>query len=218
MDSYKPTKRTRLRRRPQRAHYDRATVHAVLDAGVLCHIGYVVDGQPFVTPTAYWRHGDHLYWHGSAASGMLRQLVQGVKVCVTVSHLDGLVLARSAFHHSINYRSLMAFGVAEKVTGAAEKRQAMEDFLERLFPGRSAEVRAPTDQELKQISVLRMAIDEVSVKIRSGPPIDDAPDYALPCWAGEQPLAVMAGAPVRDPQLPSTIALPAYLRAYTLAR
>lgn len=195
---------------PKRAHYDRETVHAALDAGVICHVGYVIDGQPYVTPTCHWRHGDRLYWHGSSASRMLRHLKQGVRACVTVTHFDGLVLARSGFHHSINYRSVMAFGRARLVPDDA-KLAALEDFVERLFPGRWNELRPPTAQEIKATTVVWMDLEEVSAKIRTGPPIDDEEDYALPVWAGVLPVSSMPGAPVPDPRLTPATVLPGYL-------
>jgi uncharacterized protein len=205
------TARTRVRRMPKRGHYDRETVHAVLDAGVMCHVGYVIDGQPYVTPTCHWRHGDRLYWHGSSASRMLRHLKQGVPACVTVTHLDGFVLARSGFHHSINYRSVMALGRAQLVPEEA-KLGALRDFVERLFPDRWDELRPPTAQEIKATTVLWMDLDEVSAKIRTGPPVDDEEDYALPVWAGVLPVSSLRGMPEPDARLASDIALPAYLR------
>jgi nitroimidazol reductase NimA-like FMN-containing flavoprotein (pyridoxamine 5'-phosphate oxidase superfamily) len=210
VDQFARTARTRVRRLPKRGHYDRATVHAVLDAGVLCHVGYVIDGQPHVTPTCHWRHGDRLYWHGSSASRMLRHLKQGVPACVTVTHLDGFVLARSGFHHSVNYRSVMAFGSAQLVPDAA-KLEALEHFVERLFPGRWDELRPPTAQEVKATTVVWMDLDEVSAKIRTGPPVDDEEDYDVPVWAGVLPVASMPGAPEPDPRLAAGIALPGYL-------
>ncbi len=205
-----PTSRTRVKRLPKRGHYDRPTVHAVLDAGVICHVGYAIEGLPYVTPTSYWRAGDRLYWHGSSASRMLRHLKQGVPVCVTVTHVDGFVLARSGFHHSVNYRSVMAFGTARLVPDD-DKLAVLEEFVERLFPGRWPELRPPTRQELKATTVLWMDLDEVSAKIRTGPPVDDEEDYALPVWAGVLPLRMMAGAPEPDPRLIAGIAAPGYL-------
>lgn len=216
VDSYPVTARTRVRRKPDRGHYDKATVHAVLDAGLLAHVGYVIDGRPHVTPTAYWRAGEHVYWHGSAASRMLRTLADGVAACLTVSHLDGVVLARSGFHHSLNYRSVMVFGTARPVTAAAEKARALEDFMARIAPGRWDEVRAPTKQELKGTTVLFMPIEEVSAKVRMGGPIDDEPDYVLPCWAGVLPLAVASGRPVADDRLAPGTPAPAYLKTFRL--
>jgi nitroimidazol reductase NimA-like FMN-containing flavoprotein (pyridoxamine 5'-phosphate oxidase superfamily) len=209
-ESFQPTSRTRVKRLPKRGHYDRPSVYAVLDAGFICHVGYAIDGQPYVTPTSYWRHGDRLYWHGSSASRMLRHLKQGVPACVTVTHVDGLVLARSGFHHSINYRSVMAFGTAQLVSDA-DKPAVLEDFVERLFPGRWPELRPPTRQELKATTVLWMELSEVSAKIRTGPPIDDEEDYALPVWAGVLPLATALGAPQPDPRLAPGMTAPAYL-------
>ena len=200
-----------MRRLPKRGHYDRETVHAVLDAGVLCHVGYVIDGQPYVTPTCHWRHGDRLYWHGSSASRMLRHLKQGVPACVTVTHLDGFVLARSGFHHSVNYRSVMALGHARPVPDE-DKTEALRDFVERLFPGRWDELRPPTAQEIKATTVLWMDLDEVSAKIRTGPPVDDEEDYALPVWAGVLPVSSRRGLPEPDARLVPGTALPEYLR------
>jgi uncharacterized protein len=209
-DRFQPTLKTRVRRLPKRGHYDPATVRAVLDAGFICHVGYVIDGQPYVTPTSYWRAGERLYWHGSSASRMLRHLKRGVPACVTVTHVDGLVLARSGFHHSINYRSVMAFGTAQLVPDAA-KLEVLEEFVERLFPGRWPELRPPTRQELKATTVLWMDLDEVSAKIRTGPPVDDEEDYGLAVWAGVLPLGATAGPPEPDPRLAPGIAVPGYL-------
>jgi nitroimidazol reductase NimA-like FMN-containing flavoprotein (pyridoxamine 5'-phosphate oxidase superfamily) len=206
-----PTAKTRVRRLPKRGHYDRPTVHAVLDAGVICHVGYAIDGQPYVTPTSYWRAGERLYWHGSSASRMLRHLKQGVPACVAVTQVDGFVLARSGFHHSVNYRSVMAFGIAQLVPDT-EKAAVLEEFVERLFPGRWRELRPPTRQELKATTVLWMELDEVSAKIRTGPPVDDEEDYALPVWAGVLPLGIRMGTPEPDPRLGSGMAVPAYFR------
>lgn len=204
------TPKTRLRRAPKRAHYDRETVHAVLDAGLICHVGYVIDEEPYVTPTAYWRRGDRLYWHGSSASRMLRHLKPGLPVCVTVTHFDGFVLARSGFHHSINYRSVMAFGTANLVPDE-DKEAALEEFVEGLFPGRWQELRPPTRQEIKGTTILWLDLEEVSAKVRSGPPVDDEEDYALPIWAGVAPLMTQMGAPEGDPRLMPGVAPPACL-------
>lgn len=209
-ERYAPTARTRIRRLPKRAHYDRAAVHAVLDAGVVCHVGYVIDEQPYVTPTLYWRHGERLYWHGSSASRMLRHLRQGVRACVTVTHFDGLVLARSGFHHSVNYRSVMALGTATPVP-EQDKLGVLEDFVERILPGRWPELRPPTGQEIKATTVLWMDLEEVSAKIRTGHPIDDEEDYALPIWAGVVPVRTTFGAPEPDPRLNPGTPLPSYL-------
>jgi uncharacterized protein len=208
--SFKPTPRTRVRRLGKRAHYDKPSVHAVLDAGVLCHVGYVIDGQPYVTPTLYWRAGGRLYWHGSSASRMLRHLKQGVPACLTVSHLDGFVLARSGFHHSVNYRAVMALGTARLVS-EDDKLATLEEFVERLFPGRWAELRPPTRQEIKATTVLWMDLDEVSAKIRTGPPLDDEEDYGLPIWAGVVPVETVIGRAQADPRLLGGVTLPGYL-------
>ena len=208
---YPPTAHTRIKRQHERAHYDRETVHAILDAGLLCHVGYVIDGQPYVTPTAYWRQADTLYWHGSSASKMLRRLEAGVPVCFTVALLDGLVLARSGFHSSIDYRSVMAFGVAEKVEGEAQILAALEAFSERLTPGRWAEQRPPNDQEIKATTVMALDLAEVAAKVRTGPPNDDEADYDDPVWAGNVPIRSLVEAPVDDPRLKAGIARPDYL-------
>jgi hypothetical protein len=183
-----PSDRVRLRRLHQRGAYDQETIRAILDAGTLCHVGYSIGGHPYVTPTMYWREDNDVYWHGSSASRMLRASV-GEKVCFTVTHMDGFVLARSGFHHSANFRSVMAFGTAEKVEDDNEKVRQMEIFMERLFPGRWAELRPVTAQEMKATTVLKLPLDEASAKIRSGPPQDDEEDYALSIWAGVLPIA-----------------------------
>jgi hypothetical protein len=208
---FPPTAHTRIKRQHERAHYDRETVHAILDAGLLCHVGYVIDGQPYVTPTCYWRTGDRVYWHGSSASKMLRRLEAGVPVCFTVALLDGLVLARSGFHSSIDYRSVMAFGVAEKVEDEARIRAALEAFSERLVPGRWAEQRPPNDQEIKATTVMALDLTEVVAKVRTGPPSDDEADYDDPVWAGNVPIRSLVEAPVDDPRLKAGIARPDYL-------
>jgi uncharacterized protein len=217
-DRFAVTERTRTKRLPERGHYDRDTVHAILDAGLICHVGYTIDGQPFVTPTAYWREDDHLYWHGSSASRMLRTLSGGISACVTVTHLDGLVLARSAFHHSMNYRSVMAIGIAHPVTDPDEKTTALKAFTERIVEGRWAQIRPPTSQELKATTVLRMKLEEVSAKIRSGPAKDDDEDYDLPHWAGVVPISTSIGAPLPDDRLDPNIPLPPELRRIRLGQ
>jgi hypothetical protein len=214
MDQLAPTRRSKIKRLHQRARYDRAAIDGVLDAGLVCQVGYSIDGLPYVTTTSYWRDGDWVYWHGSSASRMLRQLRQGVPACFTVSLIDGLVLARSGFNHSINYRSVTLYGEASLVEGTAAKLSALEAFTERLLPGRWAELRPPTTQELKATTVLRMPIREGGAKIRTGPPKDDAADCALPIWAGIVPLQQVALPPVADPQLPPGIPLPKYLERY----
>ncbi len=212
MPDFRPSERTRIKRLNQRAVFDRKTVYEILDAGLMCHVGYVIDGQPYVTPTAYWREGDRVYWHGSSASKMLRAVEKGIDVCFTVAHLDGLVLARSGFHSSINYRSIIALGVAEKITGEAEKTAALEAFSERLTPGRWAELRPIQKQELKATTVLSMKLEEVACKVRTGPPGDDEEDYALDVWAGVVPVGTAIGAAEDDPRLNPGIAQPGYLK------
>ncbi|HYM30383.1 MAG TPA: pyridoxamine 5'-phosphate oxidase family protein [Candidatus Cybelea sp.] len=212
MTAFKPTPRSRIKRLPKRAHYERETVHAVLDAALIAHIGYVIDGAPYVTPTAFWRAGDTLYWHGSSASRMLRTLGEGVPACVAVTHFDGFVLARSGFHHSINYRSVTAFGVAYKVEDKVEAEAALDAFMAKFAPGRWAEARPPTPKELKGTTVLRMEIDEAAAKIRTGPPIDDEADYALPVWAGVLPVRMVFGALEPDPRLNPGTVVPGYLK------
>jgi len=211
MKTFPPTKRTRVKRLHKRGHYDAETVYAVLDAGFICHVGYVVEGQPYVTPTSYWREGSTLYWHGSSASRMLRTLEAGVDCCVTVTHLDGLVVARSGFHSSINYRAAMVFGRAHKVEGAAEKEAALASFVDRLMPGRWADLRPVNRKELKATTVLAMEINEASAKIRTGGPVDDDEDYALPIWAGVVPIRQVAGAPADDERLADGLPRPKYL-------
>ncbi|HMK69293.1 MAG TPA: pyridoxamine 5'-phosphate oxidase family protein [Stellaceae bacterium] len=218
MDSFTPTPMTRVKRLGERGKYDRETVYAILDAGFICNVGYVIDGQPLVTPTSYWREGDRVYWHGSSASRMLRTLTKGIKACLTVTHVDGLVLARAAFHHSINYRSVMALGVAEQVTDEAHKLAALEAFVERLYPGRWAILRPVNKQELKATTVLSMPLEEVSAKVRVGPPIDDDEDYALPIWAGVVPMSVSIGATEPDPKLMPGVAAPEHVRKFALVR
>jgi hypothetical protein len=214
--AFTPTKRTQVKRLPKRGHYDRETVYKILDAGVICHVGYVIDGAPYVTPTAYWRHGDRVYWHGSSASRMLRN-VDGAQVCLTVAMLDGFVLARSAFHHSVNYRSVMCFGTAQKVEDADQKMQAMIDFVERLYPGRWHELRPVTAQEIKATTILGMDLNERVAKVRVGPPVDDEEDYALPIWAGVVPVAPVLGAIVDDERNLAGVKRPDYLAKISVA-
>ena len=216
MDALTPTPLSKIRRHPERGDYDRATVYAILDAGLLCHVGYALGDQPLVTPTLYWRDGDRLYWHGSAASRMIRTLATGVKACLTVALVDGLVLARSAFTHSMNYRSVMAFGTATLIESEAEKLAALEALIERLYPGRWRELRAPTAGEIKATAVMSMAIEEASAKIRSGAPLDRDFDLAAPVWAGVIPLSLQAGAPVRDERLDPEIEVPDCVKRFSL--
>ena len=192
------TERTRVRRLGKRASYEVETIHAILDEALICHVGFVVDDNPVVIPTIHWRQDDELYFHGSMASRMLRNLREGVDACVTVTLLDGLVLARSAFHHSMNYRSVVVFGKAREVTDREEKLRALTALVEHVVPGRSPDVRAPNESELRQTLVLALPIGEASAKIRTGGPIDDEEDYALPVWAGVVPLTLMKGTPIKD--------------------
>ncbi len=203
MTEFTPTERTTLKRLPQRGAFDRETVYGILDEGFVCHVGFVVEGEPVVIPTAYGRAGDELFIHGARASRMLKALREGVSVCVTVTLVDGLVMARSAFHHSMNYRSVVVFGKARVVESEEEKLQALRAFTEHIAPARWDEVREPNRQELNATLVLALRLDEASAKIRTGPPIDDEEDYALPVWAGVIPLNLNAGEVVPDPRLPS---------------
>jgi len=205
------TDRTRVRRLSERGHYERETIYAILDEALICHAGFVVNGSPVVIPTIHWREGETLYMHGSAASRMLRSLRDGVDACVTVTLLDGLVLARSAFHHSMNYRSVVVFGKAREVTGD-EKSRALTSLVEHVVRGRAAEIRGPNEKELRQTLVLALPLDEASAKIRAGGPLDDEEDYALPVWAGVLPLALTPQAPIADGGVSAE--LPEYLRTY----
>jgi len=217
-ENYTPTARTRLVREADRAVYDRAAAYKILDEGFICHVGFVADGQPFVIPTGYGRVGDNLYIHGSAASRMLRNLEQGVAVCVTVTLLDGLVLARSIFNHSMNYRSVVVLGTAVAVQDPAEKLEALRRLSEHILPGRWAESRQPNEKEIKATLVMRLPITEFSAKVRQGPPIDDAEDYAFPTWAGVIPLQMVAGEPIDDPKLIAGQVAPEYAKRYSRKR
>lgn len=209
------TNRTELRRLPKRGFHDAETIHAILDAGFLAHVGFQVDGQPFVIPTLYGRDGEKLYLHGSAASRMLGELAQGVAACVTVTLVDGLVLARSAFHHSMNYRSVVAFGTARTIEDETQKRNALRVVSEHLIRGRWDEVREPNAKELKATSVLEFQIEEASAKVRQGPPLDDEEDYSLSMWAGVLPLKLRTGTPIADSRLAPGAALPRYLAGFS---
>jgi nitroimidazol reductase NimA-like FMN-containing flavoprotein (pyridoxamine 5'-phosphate oxidase superfamily) len=209
------TDRTTLKRLPKRGVYDRRLVYGILDEGFICHVGFAVEGQPFVIPTGYARVDEQLFIHGSQVSRMLRTLSSGIDVCVAVTLVDGLVLARSAFHHSINYRSVVIFGRATIVDDRQAKLAALFAFSEQVIPGRWNDVREPTEQELRATTVLALPLIEVSAKVRTGPPIDDDEDYALNVWAGVLPLKIAAGAPVSDPRLPETIAPPSYTLGYS---
>ncbi|HEV3119485.1 MAG TPA: pyridoxamine 5'-phosphate oxidase family protein [Gemmataceae bacterium] len=212
-ESYQ-TPRTTVRRLPQRGVYDRAAVHEILDAGMICHVGFVMEGQPFVIPTIYVRIGERVCVHGSRASRMLRALASGMEACITVTLVDGLVLARSAFHHSMNYRSVIVFGTGAAVEEPLEKLEVLRALSEHVLPGRWREVRQPNDSELMQTAVIAVPIREASAKIRTGPPKDDEEDYALPVWAGFLPLRQVASDPIPDPRLPEDIKVPDYVASY----
>lgn len=209
------TPRSQIRRLPQRGQYESEVIYQILDEGLVCHVGFAVDGQPFVIPTAYGRVGDRLYIHGSPASRMLRSLQNSVEVCVTVTLLNGLVLARSAFHHSMNYRSVVIFGTATTVEDADRKLEALKAFTEHVVPGRWTEVRQPNRQELQGTLVLSLPLSEASAKVRTGPPLDDEEDYSLPVWAGVVPLQLSASEAIADPRLSPEISIPSYLQNYT---
>jgi hypothetical protein len=209
---YQATERTRVRRLPERAAYDRDTVHAILDEGFVCHVGLVVDGQPYVIPTGYARAGETLYLHGSSGSRL--GLRPGMPVCVTVTLLDGLVLARAAFHHSLNYRSVMVLGRTRLVTDLKEKDAALSAFVEHIVSGRGTDVRPANTKELAATAVLAVPLEEVSAKIRRGDPKDDEEDYDLPAWAGVLPLALVPGAPAPDPRLDPAVTVPSYVAAW----
>ena len=199
-ESFPISKRNRVVRRPMRGHYDKATVYGILDAALLCHIAYVIDGQPYCTPTSFWRDGDLLYWHGSSASRMIRNQGQGLPVCLTVTHMDAIVLARCGFNHSINYRAVMAFGRAHRIEGTEEKLRAMDAFIDRFFPGRSKVLRPPSPQEIKATAILGMEIEDASAKIRDLDVHDEDADYAVPAWTALIPVAQVLGAPVECPR------------------
>lgn len=215
MEKLPQTPRTTLKRLPQRGHYDRELINQILDEGFICHVGFAVDGQPFVIPTGYARVGDNLVIHGSQASRMLRTLGQGIDVCVTITLIDGLVLARSAFNHSMNYRSVVVFGRATMVEDPSEKLAALFKLSEHMIPGRWADVREPNESELKQTTVLSLPLTEASAKVRQGPPLDDEADYQLPVWAGVIPLSLAAGTPVDDARLTANSEVPKYAFGYS---
>ena len=208
------TKRTELRRIPDRGSHDRETINQILDAGFLAHVGFCVDGQPFVIPTLYGRDGERLYLHGSSVSRMLREIETGVPACITVTLVDGLVLSRSAFDHSMNYRSVVAFGTARKVADPEQKIKSLRVISEHLIAGRWADVREPSEKELKATTVLELLIEEASSKVRSGPPLDDASDYGLRVWAGVLPLEIRSRAPIPDDRLIEGVTVPDYLWCY----
>ncbi len=213
-----PTPRTTLRRRPDRGSHERALIDAILDEGLVCHVGFAVEGQPYVIPMSYARMGDRVVLHGAAGSRLLKTVRDGAPVCVTVSLLDGLVLARSAMHHSVNYRSVVLLGKASEVQGEAERRAALHAIVEHVVPGRSAEVRPPSEAELRATLVLSVPIEEASAKVRAGPPVDDEEDYALSSWAGVLPLALATGAPQPDPRLRPGTPVPLTVAGYRRGR
>lgn len=219
-----PNARTRVVREPQRAVYDRETVYKILDEGFICHMGFVMDGQPYVIPTSYARKDDELFIHGSAASRMLRQAAGGIPACATVTLLDGIVLARSIFNHSMNYRSVVVLGKAVAIKdedgdgNSEEKLRALFALSEHILPGRWDDSRQPNEKELKATTVIRLPIQEFSAKIRQGPPEDDPDDYGFPTWAGVIPLETVAGAPVDDARLVAGVTVPAYAVNYSRTR
>ena len=210
-ETFPPTERTRVVREPHRSSYDRETIYKILDEGLVCHVGFAMDGHPYVIPTMFARVDDAIYFHGSAASRMLRGVSSGLAVCVTVTLTDGLVLARSVFNHSMNYRSVVALGNATLVDVPEEKLAALRAFTEKILPGRWDDARQPNEKELKATSILRLLLSEVSAKLRVGPVQDDEPDYALPVWAGVLPLRLTVGAPVRDERCDPSHSVPSYV-------
>ncbi len=206
-DGLETTSRTRVRRAHQRGAYDRATINAILDASPLCHVGYILDGKPAVTPTLQWREGNVVYWHGSSASRALKK-ASGLDVCLTVSILDGLVMARSAFHHSANYRSVMIYGKSVEITDHALKLEKLKTFTQTLYPGRWEQLREINDQEIKATTIIGLPIEEASAKIRTGPPSDDEEDYDLPIWAGALPISQSVGEPEPDPRNLNGVSMP----------
>jgi nitroimidazol reductase NimA-like FMN-containing flavoprotein (pyridoxamine 5'-phosphate oxidase superfamily) len=209
---YEPTERTRVRRKPGRGSYDRELVDRILDEALICHLGFIHDGHPYVTPTIHARVGRLLYLHGSKGSRTLRRLADGDECCVTVTLVDGLVLARSAMHHSLNYRSAMIFGAAGRVEDPEEKAAALEAVVEHIAPGRSADARAPSPEELAATEVISLRLEEASAKVREGGPVDDAEDIGLPVWAGQLPVSLVPGEPLADAELPEGVETPDYLR------
>jgi uncharacterized protein len=213
-ERFTPTERTRVVREPHRGVYDQSEIYKILDEGIVCHVGFTTEAQPFVIPTLFARVGDAIYFHGSAASRMLRGVAGGIPVCITVTLTDGLVLARSVFNHSMNYRSVVALGKATLVDTPAEKTEALRAFTEKILPGRWADARQPSEKELKATSILKLPLTEVSAKVRSGPVQDDEEDYALPVWAGIVPLRLQAGEPIRDERCDPAIPTPEYAANY----
>lgn len=215
VNAFIPTERTQIRRLPKRGVYNREEIYRILDEGLVCHVGFAAQGKPVVIPTGYGRKGEMLYLHGSVASRMFRTLASAVDVCITVTLIDGLVLARSAFHHSMNYRSVVIFGKAIVLEDRAAKIEALEAFTEHIAPGRWREIRQPSDKELQATTVLAVPLDEVSAKARTGPPLDDEEDYEFPVWAGVLPLELTSHPPKADARLPKDRSVPEYLNGYT---
>lgn len=214
-DSFPITKINKVKRRHDRGRHDKATVYDILDAALICHIAYVIDGRPYNTPTAFWREGDHLYWHGSSASQMIKAQRDGLPVCLTVAHLDALVQARSGFHHSVNYRAVMAWGTAHAITDKAEKLRLMDNFIDRVYPGRSKLIRQPTAQELKATTLIGMEIETASGKIRNTHVGDDEEDYAaVPAWSAMIPVTQVLGAPSECPRQLPGLAMPAEMQPF----
>jgi uncharacterized protein len=213
MEAVRATERTRLKRLPKRGNYDRETIYSILDEALVCHVGFAYWDQPYVIPTLHVRDGDRLYVHGSAASRMLNTAATELPVCVTVTLIDGLVLARSAFHHSVNYRSVVILGNAARVDDREAKLGVLRALVEKIAPGRWAHTRTPTDKELAATMVLQLRITEASAKVRTGQAMDDEEDYALPHWAGVVPLSLVAGAPIIDPRMPPGATTPAHVLA-----
>ncbi len=217
-ESFPTSKRNRVVRRPMRGHYDKATAYGILDAALLCHIAYVIDGQPYCTPTSFWRDGDRLYWHGSSASRMIRNQGQGLPVCLTVTHMDAIVLARCGFNHSVNYRAVMAYGTAHLINDAEEKLALMDRFLERFFPGRAALMRKPTKQEIKATSFIGMEIEQASAKIRDLHVHDEEADYAVPAWTALLPVRTVLGEIEECPRQMPGVKKPHGMKGYVAGR
>ena len=215
-DTFPKTTRNKVKRLPERGHYDTATIYPIVDAALICHVGFVLEGQPFVIPTLHARQGDTILLHGAKGSRLLRHIQSGGEVCITITLVDGIVLARSVFHHSINYRSVVLFGKGAVITGEQAQLQALECFTERLIPGRWQDARPPNAIEVKQTTIVAVSIESASAKLRTGPPGDEADDLDLPVWAGVLPLRQIAGAPLADSQLKSGVELPAYIRDFDL--
>lgn len=213
--TFSKTTRNKVKRLPERGHYDSAVIYPIIDEALICHVGFVQDGQPFVIPTLHARQGDRILLHGAKGSRLLRHVASGGEVCIAITLMDGIVLARSVFHHSINYRSAVIFGRGSLIEGEEARLEAMEQFTERLIPGRWRDARPPNPVELKQTTILAVAIESASAKIRTGPPKDDEEDLALPVWAGVLPLSQTFGVPIADPDLKAGTEIPDYIDNYT---